>query len=173
MNRLLRLLGYRDRKYRGDEFSVRIQPKFREIVSVIYTRDGEMLNLGGERIGRKWEGIQVGIPPEVEPGRISQIVRDLEAAFQSMGYGYVITAPARTEVVPESERQDAIDELREMGYEVEVSPDRKQIRQKRVAGSVPPTVETARKQAQRMMTLLQSARGMRIHLDIIAKSKDF
>jgi len=173
MNRLLKLLGYRDRIYRGDEFSVRIKPGVRELVSVIHMRDGNSLDLQGERIGKKWEGIEVRMPQEVEPGRISQIARDLEAAFQAMGYGYLITASAGTDVVPETERKAAIAELLEMGYEIEVSTDRRQIRQKRIVGTTVPDLETAKKQASRMMSLLQAVHGTRHRLVILAKSKEF
>jgi hypothetical protein len=40
MNWLLKKLGYRDRKYRARDFSVTIQPGFREIVAVIHERGG-------------------------------------------------------------------------------------------------------------------------------------
>jgi len=66
-------------------FSVRIKPTVREGVSVIYTRGEAGLNLSGERIGRKWEGIEVHIPSEVEAAQATQIVRDLETAFSFLG----------------------------------------------------------------------------------------
>ena len=81
MNWLPKLLGHRDREYRGDDFSVRIQPGFRELVSVIHTRSGTTLTLDGERIGRKWEGIDVRIPEDVESERARQIGRDLETGW--------------------------------------------------------------------------------------------
>ena len=44
-----------------------------------------------------------------------QITRDLEAAFQAMGYAYVIARLSSVDAVPETERQGAIAELREIG----------------------------------------------------------
>jgi hypothetical protein len=67
MNWLLKLLGYPDREYRGGDFSVRIEPIRREVVSVVHKRQGSTLNLAGERIGEKWEGIEVHVPQEVDP----------------------------------------------------------------------------------------------------------
>jgi hypothetical protein len=140
MNWLLERLGYREREYRGDDFSVRIEPIVREGVSVIHTRHGASLNLRGERIGRKRDAIEVHIPPDVEAAQLPQIVRDLETAFGALRYGYVIARKTVVEIVPESERQDAIAKLREMGYEIEVSADGKQIRQKWRAGVARPLI---------------------------------
>lgn len=173
MNWLLKLLGYRDREYRGGDFSVRIEPIHREVVSVVHKRQGSTLNLAGERIGEKWEGIEVHIPQEVDPRQASQIAGDVEVAFRAMGYGYVIGRSAGTDVVPETERRAAIAELSEMGYEIEVSTDRKKIRQKRIAGAPHLDQDAARKHAQRMMPLLQSVHGTRHRLEILAKSKEF
>jgi len=49
------------------------------------------------------------------PTSQDQITRDLEAAFQAMGYAYVIARLSSVDAVPETERQGAIAELREMG----------------------------------------------------------
>jgi hypothetical protein len=85
MNWLLRLLGYRDHEYRGDDVSVRIELVGRECVSVIHRRQGTSLNLSGDRIGRKREAIELHIPQDVEAAQVPQIVRDLETAFVAMG----------------------------------------------------------------------------------------
>jgi hypothetical protein len=129
MNWLLKKFGYRDRKYRSADFSVTIEPGFREIVSVVHERRGTRIHLDGERIGKKWEGIAVHIPEDVDTARASQIARDLETAFQALRYGYIIARLAGIEIVPGNEQHAAVTELNSMGINVEVSPDRKQIRQ--------------------------------------------
>jgi len=73
MNWLLRLLGLREVEYRGHDFSVRTEPTVREGVSVTYRREGAGLNLSADRIGKKWEVIEVHIPPEVEVGQVTQL----------------------------------------------------------------------------------------------------
>lgn len=173
MNWLLKKLGYRDRLYRGRDFSMRIQPLRREALSIVYTRQGTNLNLDGQRIGSKWEGIELYIPPEVEPERASQIAHDLEAAFQAMDYRYVIARLSEIETVPEAERQAAIAELRQMGYELEISADRKQIRQKWIAGTPKLGLEALGKTTPRYMSLLQAVHGTRKRFEILAKSKEF
>lgn len=173
MNWLLKTLGYRDSEYRAGNLHVRIRTIAREVVSVIHTRQEISLNLDGQRIGRKWEGIEVHVPQDVGVEKASQIAFDLEAAFQSMGYGYVICRLAGVDIVPETEREAAIAELREMGWEIEVSPDRKQISQKRISEAPHLNTETARKQAQRMMSLMQAVHGSRQRFQILTKSKGF
>jgi hypothetical protein len=100
MNWLLKLFGHRAREYRGDAFSVRIKPIFREAVSVIYTRRDKTLNFGGERIGRKWQGISVQLAADLEESQVAQIVRDLETAFVALQYGFVITRKIAVDIVP-------------------------------------------------------------------------
>lgn len=90
-----------------------------------------------------------------------------------MGYGYVIARLAELEIVFEIERQNAIAELNAMGFDIEVSPDRKQIRQKRRPGAPRFGLQTARDQGPRMTALLEAVHGRRQRLEILAKSKDF
>ena len=172
MHWLLKIFGYRAREFRGDDFSVRIKPVFREAVSVIYTREGKMLTFGGERIGRRWEGIALQLSPDLGDSELAQIVRDLETAFLALRYGYVIDRKIAVDTVPESERQAALAELREMGYEIEVLPDGK-IRQTRRTDAARQNIETLRKQAGRMLSLMQAVHGKRARLETLAKSKDF
>jgi hypothetical protein len=172
VNRLFKALGFRDRVYRGSDFSVRVKPVFREVVSVIHTRQGTTLTLNGEMIGKKWEGIALLVPEEIDPGAVSSIVSDLELAFVAMGYGYVISRKAGTDIVPKNERQAAMAELNEMGYEIEVLPNG-QIRQSWRSGAPRRDIETLRKQTPRMMVLLQNLHGTRQRLQVLAKSKEF
>jgi hypothetical protein len=173
VNWLSRILGRRGREYRGDDFSVRIEPGFREIVSIVRTRQGATRNLDGERIGKRWQGIGVHLPGEVEPTEVPQIVRDLETAFASLGYGYRISRTAAVEAVSDAEQQAALAELNQMGFEVEVSADRQQSSLKWRSGVRLPDTKTIGSTAPRVMSLLQSLRGTRPRIDILASSKDF
>lgn len=179
MNWLLKKLGYRERKprrgreYRGADFFVRMEPRFRELVSITYQREGSTLNLDGERIGKRWEGVSVKIPKQVDAARVPQLVADLETAFRAMGDDYVIYRSLGTDAVPEAEREAAMTELRDMGFEIDVSPDGSQVRQKRREGAPQLDAETMRKQTPRIMSLIHAVRGKRERFEILAKSKDF
>ena len=173
MNWLLRKLGYRDSQFRGTDFSVRIEPLGREAVGVVYTGRGTNLNLDGQRIGDRWQGIEVYLPPELEAELSSQISGDLETAFQAMEYGYVIARLSAIETVSETERQQAMAELREMGHDIEVSDDGKQIRENWIAGTPKLGLAAWRKTMPRYLSLIQAVQGKRKHFQILARSKEF
>jgi hypothetical protein len=75
-------------------------------------------------------------------------------------------------VVEETERQAAIAEPQEMEYEIEVSADRRQIRQKAIAVAPRRDMESLRKQTPRMMSLMQAIHGTRKYFQVLAKSKE-
>jgi hypothetical protein len=171
MNWIGKLLGRHGREYRGPDFSVRMETIFREVVAVIYTRNGSSLKLSGERFGRKWETISVSIPEGVEAGQLPSIVNDLKIAFEALRYDYLITRKTGIETVPEPERQAALAELHEMGYDIVILPDRK-IRQEWRADVPRPDLETIRRTTPRMMKLMQSVHGTRQISEVLAESKD-
>jgi hypothetical protein len=171
MNWIRKLLGIYGREYRGTDFSVRIEPIHREVVAIIHRGRGGSLRLDAEQFGRKWEAITVLIPQEVDGEKVAQIVGDLKTAFEAMGRRFVISRKAGIDVIPEVERQAALAELHEMGFEIEVLPDGT-IRQ-RWRPEVPrQDLETIRRTTPRMMTLLQSVHGSRQRLEVLAKSPE-
>lgn len=167
------MLGRRERDYRGHDFSVRVDPGFREIVHVVRTRNGTSRKLEGELIGRRWEGIGVHLPAEVNPVEVPQIVRDLETAFAALRYGYVISRTVGVDQVPETEQQAAIAELNEMGFDVERSADPRRTDLVPRPGAARPDAKTARDRTQRIMSLVLTLRGTRLRVELLAKSKEF
>ena len=87
MSWLFKKVGYRERDYRGDDFSVRVEPGFREIVTIVHTRQQTIRRLEGERIGNRWQGIALHLPRDLNPADVPEIVRDIETAFGAMRYG--------------------------------------------------------------------------------------
>jgi hypothetical protein len=172
VNRILKLLGYRDREYRAGDYSVPIESIFREVVSVIYKRQRTTHNLSGARIGSKRRGIQVFIPSELDAAQIPRIVLDLKTALEAMEYGYVIVRETSVEIVPEPERQAAIAEFRATGWEIEILSDGK-ITQTARAGAPQVDIETLRARTPRMMTLVQTVHGRRQLIEILAKLAEF
>jgi len=156
--------------YRGDGFTVRIVPGQREVVSIIHERGGVRLELGGERVGKKWDAIEVRIPQEIEAARASQVARDLEEALRAKRLGYVISRALGTEIVPESERQAARAELRGMGFEAQVSADGTTVNLTKIIAPGR-SAEESRKLTARMMALVAAVRGKRRRFKILAQSK--
>lgn len=170
MNWMRKLLGRQGREYRGRDYSVRIEPIFREAVAVIYEHKGSTLRLNSELCGRKWEAISVLIPEGIEPGELPNIVADLRTAFEALGYGYVIARNTGIEIVPEAERHGALAELHDMGFEIETLPDGT-ISQRWREGITRPDIETIKKATPRIMRLIQSIHGKRQLSEILAKSQ--
>src|ERR1700730_921285 len=107
------------------------------------------------------------------PRRCPQTVRDLETAFGAMRYGYVISRTVRVDPVSEAEQEAAITELHEMGFEVERTRDPMGIALIPRSGVPRPDTKTAKRTALRIMSLVQSLRGTRQQVELLAKSKGF
>ena len=173
MSWLLKKLGYREREYRGDDFSVRVETGFREIVTIVHTRQPTILGLEGERIGNRWQGIRLHLPRDLNPADVTQIVHDLETAFGAMRYGYVIFRTVRVDPVSEAEQEAAITELHEMGFEVERTTDPRGIALIPRSDVPRSGTKTAQGTAPRIMSLVQALRGTRQQVELLAKSKGF
>ena len=100
------------------------------------------------------------------------IVSHLETAFVELGFGYVIDRRVGVDTIPDSERQAALAELREMGCEIEVLPDGR-IRENLKTGALRQDIETIRQQMPRRFSLIKSLSGTRDRIEILAKSKEF
>ena len=174
MSWLFKKRGNRDPEYRGDDFSVRVEKGFREIVTVVHTRGRTTRRLDGERIGKRWEGIGVHLlPGDMDPTDVPQIVHDLEVAFAALRYGYVISRTVRVDSVSEAEQQAAIAELNELGFEVERSADQKEVVLRPRSPSPHPDTNKAQGTAPRVMALVQSLSGTRHQVELLARSEEF
>jgi hypothetical protein len=85
-------------------------------------------------------------------------------------YQFVVYQRGETQTVPEAERIAAVSELQQMGYAINLSADRQTVRPTRIPGFSPPSLEEAKEQAPRMMKLIETARGVRSSMEILAKS---
>jgi hypothetical protein len=148
--------------------SVKIENVFRECVKVIYSDSQTTLELNGERVGPKWQQIDMTIKSDVQVS--SGVLSNLTVALKRRGYESVIYRVGEAQSIPEAERDEALAELKLMGYEFQVSPDRRTIRQARTPGLPPPSVDDAKKQAPRMAKLIQTLHGVRHPREVLAKS---
>ena len=148
--------------------TVKVERKFRECVSVVYREPGRTLTFNGELVGPKWNQINMTVGDEVASD--ASLIANLVAEFTRQGHEFVIYRAGKQEPIPQSEGDAARAELRQMGFEVEVSPDGRSVRQTRLPGFSPPSRQEAQQKAVRMMKLLESVRGFRWPLEIVAKS---
>jgi len=174
--------GRRDPEYRGENFSLRIETGFREIVFLVIKRNGVERKLEGERIGKTWQGIGLVLPGDIDAADVTQVVRDIETALSALRVGYVISRTAEVVPVPEADQQAAIAELNQMGFEVERSANPKQIGPRKwqqisttwkPGAPRPGTAKAAKEAAQRMRGLIETLSGSRRRMEVLSTSKEF
>lgn len=159
----------RRREYRGQGFTVRIDPGFRELVTVVHTRAGTTRKLDGERIGKRWNGIALHLPRDIEAEAVPALVSDIAGGLAALRCGYVITRTVVTDRVSDAEQQAAIAELKRIGFDVQRSPDLKQISLIPIPG-VQRDVKWA---VGRTQSLVQTLSGSRPRTEVLAVSPDF
>jgi len=164
----------RDKEYRGDGFSVRIQHGFRELVTLVISRDGTTRKVDGELIGKRWEGIGIRFDQHIDPADAAVIARDVVTALSALHIGYLITRTVAVDPVPEAEQHAALAELGEMGFDVERSADMRQISTTWKPGAKRPESSRAAKEfALRMQKLIGTLSGSRPRIEVLARSKEF
>jgi hypothetical protein len=167
--RLRRLLRRGPHQYDGSGFSVSVQSIGRELVRVIYTREGRTLDLVAGCYGAAPPGIVLEVPKDLAADLVGQMVRDLSEGFARLGYGYEIYRAGEPQVVPEQERQQALAELRTMGMEATVEDD--MVRTTRLPGYKPPPKEVAVAYGIRLMKLARTVSGTRVPIEVLASGK--
>lgn len=111
--------------------------------------------------------VDVRIPSGLSEDKVADVVPKLSEALRSLSFEYLLYRVGESEEVPEQERNAAINELRIMGFDVQVMPNG-QVRLKGASGR--PFVERAKPNVQRWMYLLRAARGRRPKYTILARS---
>jgi hypothetical protein len=159
-------------EYTGADFSVRVQPHSREAVSVLHRSQGIEVALDAERVGSKWEGLKVVIPPDLDNDNVARLVANLEVAFQAMSLEYVLIRLKKSEPVSEIDQNAALAELRKLGLNAEPSTDRTRVLLKKNVSLEHQDREANEERAQRMFSLIQNIHGTRPQYEILAKSKN-
>lgn len=163
--------GHKGRKYQGAGFAVAVEPIIREDVRVVYVSEGKTLDLDSEYIGEKWHGINVTIPAGIGHSQAETIAQRLVEALTQLGFGFVISYELDIEIVSEAERKNAIAELREIGYGIEVLADGAiRTRLIRTPNLAPAPLK---EKSLRMIRLIQAVHGKRHRFQILAKSEEF
>jgi len=147
--------------------SVRILRHRREIVDLEYRDASHRLRFIGELTGPAWKQINIRISDEKWD---QQLLDNLGAGLRQRGYEFLIYRLGNEQNISYNERSWALRELESMGYEAEVSADRRTAWQTRKAGVHPPSKEEAQEMAPRLMKLLESVREVRQPIEILRKS---
>jgi hypothetical protein len=150
--------------------TIQFRNRHRECVEVEYRDPNTTVVLDGEFVGPKWKQLNIAISDKINLGE--QTLDNLVAELRRQNYDFVIYRLGEEEQIPEAERQSALHELTVMGYQVEVSPDRKQIRLSladKGTSSLKPRDKT-REHGPQMMKLIKNVRGVRRSMHILRKS---
>ena len=148
--------------------SIRIVCQARECVDLEYRDATQTLRLSGELVGPKWKQVNLTVP---EPQSDEQTLDNIALALRNRGYEFVISRFGEVQTIPQAEQNAALAELQSLGFQIEVSPDRKRVRQSRAPGAPRLSREQAKELAPRIMQLVQTVRGVRRPSAILRKSE--
>jgi hypothetical protein len=151
-------------------YSIEMRTIFRECMDVVYREEGRKLYFDGEKVGKKWRQVNLGVPTNLAPGDQARVLANLGAGLEELGYEYVIFRTAESQPIPENEQRAAFAELREMGMLPAVSPDKSSVKLSRLPGWIKPADFDPQKQARRMSQLVAIVRGKRSPIEILAQS---
>jgi hypothetical protein len=153
------------------DFTVRVLRGARGLVSIVYEEEDYNRSFEGELTGSKHNQINMFMTSDFPAKDLDRVVANLVKGFEQLGYEYWIRRRDGAEVVPESEREAALFELRRMGWEADVSVDRLRVEMKRIDGAHAPTLEEAMSASSHMAQLVQALHGTRYKFDDLARSK--
>jgi hypothetical protein len=155
------------------DFSVAVSSVGRYETYVIYRDSIRQLEFNADiRRGRRLfiPEILVQIPTNMPEQDRSVIVPNLVRGLQSLHYQYLVYQKGEPQVIPEQERDAAITELRQMGVEIQTSIQGQV--QRAVVGDWQNTVgKRANIVMPRLMTLMNTAKGIRESIEILARSE--
>ncbi|HEY6385933.1 MAG TPA: hypothetical protein VIX91_09650 [Candidatus Acidoferrum sp.] len=157
-------------KVKTANYSIEIRTIFRECMDIVYEEHGHKFYFGGEKVGEKWRQVNLGVPqislPETNtaPSRTS-VLASKNWAMRSSSF-----RTGEPQPVPEHEQQAARSELREMGLEPGVAPDKSTVKLSKLRGWKKPASFDPKEQGRRMSRLVAIVRGKCSPIEILPKS---
>jgi hypothetical protein len=147
--------------------SIRIVRQRREGVDLEYEDGSQTIRLSGELTGPKWKQMNVRL---MQGAWSEELLDKIASAIAQRGYEFAIYRLGEAQTISEPEREAALAELQSMGYQIEVSPDRKRIRQSLAPGAPRPSLDEAKKGAPKIMKLIETVHGTRRPIEVLRKS---
>jgi hypothetical protein len=151
-------------------YSVELRKQTRELLLVIYREGCRESHFRGEFSGKKWEQVNLSVPPDVTDEELPRFVKNLSEALTTLRYEFVITRPGASEPITEAELQAALAELRELGLDADVSTDRFRVQLKKLAGWKRPVTFNKKEYSRRLVKAAATVRGKRSPNEVVAKS---
>ncbi|HMD07695.1 MAG TPA: hypothetical protein VKH63_09175 [Candidatus Acidoferrum sp.] len=163
-------LKRRPNKVKAANYSIEMRTIFRECMDIVYEEHGHKFYFGGEKVGKKWRQVNLGVPTNLAPEDQYRVLANLGAGLKELGYEFVIFRTGEPQPIPEHEQQAARSELHEMGLEPEVAPDKSTVRLSKLPGWKKPASFDPKEQARRMSRLVVIVRGKCSPIEILARS---
>jgi len=161
---------FKRNKVKTATYSVEMRTTFREGVNVFYEAEARSFRFAGEKVGKKWKQVNLGIPADLAAQHEAEVLANLGSGLKQLGYEFVIFRTGKPQVIPEPDQRAAIAELREMGMAAEVAHDRNSVKLSKLPEWNRPATFDPKEQALRMSRLVAVARGKRTPIEIVAKS---
>jgi hypothetical protein len=163
-------LKRRPNKVKTANYSTEIRTIFRECMDIVYEEHGTSLTLAAKKVGKKWRQVNLGVPTNLAPEDEYRVLANLGAGLKELGYEFVIFRTGEPQPVPEHEQQAARSELREMGLEPEVAPDKSTVKLSKLADWKKPASFDPKEQARRMSRLVAIVRGKCSPIEILPRA---
>lgn len=161
----------RRRRFKTEDYSLELRNFSRECLEAVYEEGGAAVVFGGERVGRKWEQINLQAPAGLPEAAYGRVLPNVVAGLEALGYAGLIFRTKPGELIPQAEQEGAIARLREMGMEPTVAPDGSSLQLKRIPGWNRPPGFDGGAHALETMKLVRTAGGKRTRIEILAKSE--
>lgn len=150
------------------DFAVTVSKTGHEQALISYRRKDRSLIFDAEVTGPKQ--VDIYIPEELPIDDIEHIVSNLELALQKMRYEYLIYKTGKAEAVSKEEREAAIAELRQKGFEVRATAQGMEIMQAASPNRQKMSRAGAKAVTPGLLRLLNRAQGKRASIQILARS---
>jgi len=155
------------------KFSVSVRRIGPNEAYVMYAADGKEKAFDAEiNRGKRFfvPRISVCIPKEIQNADIPLILLNLTTALGKLHYEYSIYRLTEPQEIPEAERQAAVTELRQLGFEFEDLPDRIGVTKAVTRNWRPSSGQEAKALTSRVQVLMHKARGIHQDVEILARN---
>jgi hypothetical protein len=161
----------RRRKFKTKDYALELGNFSRECLEAVYEEGGAAVVFAGERVGRKWEQINLQAPAGLPEAAYARVLPNVLAGLEALGYVGLVFRTGPGELIPQVEQEAATARLREIGMEPIVAPDGSSIQLRKIPDWKQPPGFDARAHALETMKLARTAGGKRTRIEILAKSE--
>jgi hypothetical protein len=114
--------------------------------------------------------IAVRVPEDMVDCEVRRIVSDIALGLKELHYEFVVYRRRKPDIIPDEERNEAIAELHQMGFDIDRSPEQELVVRAVSHGWRRTSGREAKAIFSRTQALIMKARGFRENLEILARN---